>query len=89
MNPSSSRFGRRGRAPEFRGLALASLLGLLASASSAQAVDTLVPRLAGLPWASGVNGALSENAGFGGWRGRVTDVRTIFLGSTTNRGAAR
>src|SRR5687767_9903884 len=62
--------------------ALCLLAGpLLAGPAPAHAIDTLVPRVSGLSWGSGVNGPSSENTAFTNWRGgRLLDVRTIFFG---------
>jgi hypothetical protein len=60
---------------------MATLAAGLVAAGPAHAVNTLVPRLSGLPWGSGVNGSSSLNAAFTAWRGgRKLDVRTIFFG---------
>ena len=74
--------GHARRAASARYLFTGSLLAaLLAVPTPARAVDTLVPRISGLPWGSGVNGSSSENAAFASWRGgRQLDVRTIFFG---------
>ena len=55
--------------------------GLAAASTPTQAAGTLVPRVSGLPWASGVNGSSGENNAFTAWRGgRKLDVRTVFFG---------
>ena len=74
--------GRRARAGRRTRLAACSLLaGLVAAPVAAQAGASVVPRLSGLPWGSGVNGPSADNAAFASWRGgRRLDVRTIFFG---------
>ena len=85
MSSASKKASRRVRAGGWTRLAFCSLLAGLATAPSpAHAVDTLVPRVSGLPWASGVNGSSAENAAYAAWRGnRKLDVRTIFHGRNT------
>ena len=71
-----------------RGTGLRKLLamGILACglghlATPLAAAQAGLERFSGLPWASGMNGATSENAGFAAWRGnRKLDARTIFFG---------